>query len=230
MDSRVHADVKHGRWPPSLYGLLGLLVVLGAGTLFATLAGDVSLRQDFPWDAPVALTIHQYSSPWLDILMAAITQTGENIALLITLVLLAWFAWRRQLLDAAALAVSFGGAVALEMLLKLFFTRPRPEFFPPIVVETGYSFPSGHVMVAVSLYGLLAVMLWQQHHRGWAVLSCGWILLVALTRIYLGVHFPSDVLASLNLGFLWLSAVVVARQWFQPRLPARFLGTGANLI
>jgi len=81
--------------------------------------------------------------------------------------------------------------------------------FPPLTTETSYSFPSGHAMAAVAVYGVLALLLWQRGKRGWAVLAGAWVPLVAISRVYLGVHYPSDVLASLALGTIWLIIV-----WF----------------
>jgi undecaprenyl-diphosphatase len=201
------------RWTPALGVLLRLAAVLALGALFAVVAADVWLKQTFAWDAPVVLAIHQLSSPSLDSLMEAVTQAGENIATAVALLAIGWFAWRRRLLDAAACAVSFGGAVVLTIVMKDFFARLRPTFFPPLVVETDYSFPSGHVLASVALYGLLAVLLWQRRRRVWALLCGALIILVSLSRVYLGAHFPSDVLASLSLGALWLFIVLVVRRW-----------------
>ena len=101
------------------------------------------------------------------------------------------------------------GNVILNSLLKLLFARPRPNLFPPVVTETSFSFPSGHAMTAVAVYGLLSLLLWQRGRHSWALLAGLWVPLVALSRVYLGVHYPSDVLASLALGTVWLVIV-----WF----------------
>ncbi len=105
--------------------------------------------------------------------------------------------------------VSFVGTFLLNSLLKFIFARPRPDLFPPLVVEHSYSFPSGHTMSAIAYFGLLALVLWQRGRRGWAVLAGLWVPLVALSRVYLGAHYPSDVLASLAIGTIWLVIV-----WF----------------
>ena len=104
---------------------------------------------------------------------------------------------------------SFGGAILLNSVLKLLFARPRPDLFPPLVVEHSFSFPSGHTMSAIAFYGLLALILWQRGRRSWAVLAGLWVPLVALSRVCLGAHYPSDVLASLAIGTIWLVLV-----WF----------------
>jgi len=111
--------------------------------------------------------------------------------------------------------VSFGGTVALNIMLKALFTRPRLQLFPPLVVETSFSFPSGHTMVAVAFYGLISILLWRKRQYAWAILAGVWVFLVGLSRIYLGVHYPSDVLASLAVGTIWL---VLILSFFQERI------------
>lgn len=186
-----------------------LIVPLTAVTLFLELAEDVWFREGFAWDAPIMLAIHSLSQPWLDTAFKLVTETAGPlvaIAVLITAVLL----WRqRQWIMALLFPISFVGVVVLNTLLKAVFSRPRPTLFPPLVTETSYSFPSGHAMSAIAFYGLLALVLWHHRHYGWAILAGIWVPLVALSRVYLGVHYPSDVLASLTLGTVWLSIV-----WF----------------
>ncbi|MCX6050405.1 MAG: phosphatase PAP2 family protein, partial [Chloroflexi bacterium] len=128
-----------------------------------------------------------------------------------------WFYWRRQPHQAILLVTTFGSAVWINALLKLVFARSRPLLFPPLVLETDYSFPSGHAVAAISLYGLLAVLLWRQRHYGWALLAGVWVLAVAVSRVYLGVHYPSDVLASLTIGGLWLYGAFFVFDWVEGR-------------
>jgi undecaprenyl-diphosphatase len=73
-----------------------------------------------------------------------------------------------------------------------------------LVVEHTASFPSGHTLAAVSFYGLLSVLLWERGHRMLSVISGVWVLLIAISRVYLGAHYPSDVLVSLALGTILL--------------------------
>jgi undecaprenyl-diphosphatase len=195
----------------SLFGL----VVIGFPTIiFGELAEDVWFREGFSWDAPIILGIHSLSSPNLDSVMKLITQTGNAGAIALVLALAGWFFWKRQSINAFSILSAFGGAVAINALLKLVFARPRPHLFPPLVVETDFSFPSGHVTAAVAVYGFLAFLLWQNRHRVWAALSALWILVVAFSRIYLGVHYPSDTLAAMAFTSLWLIAVLYIRNKF----------------
>lgn len=186
-----------------------LAIVLIAAAVFMELAGDVWLNEGFGWDASVMLAIHQYSQPWLDKLFIVVTQTASVWIALPLFIAVALF-WRRgNRLEAVTLLAASGGSAIINALLKAFFGRPRPAVFPPLTVETSYSFPSGHTMAAVAFYGLLAVFLWRKQRYGWAVLLGLWPLVVALSRIYLGVHYPSDVLGALAVGIMWVALVVV---------------------
>lgn len=197
--------------------LLGLALVLALAAVFTGLAEDVWFREGFAWDPPLILAIHQLSRPWLDAIMRAVAQTGLAGAILLTLALAAWFYWKRHWLNVATAFVSLSGASALNVVFKLVFARPRPALFPPLVAEHGFSFPSGHVTASVVAYGLLAIWLWRAHHRFWAVVAAGWVLVVALSRIYLGVHYPSDTLGSMTFASLWLFAVFVVHDWYEHR-------------
>lgn len=191
--------------------LVALGLLLAAVALFLELAEDVWLNEGFSWDVTIMLDIHTLSRPWLDKLFWLITQTGGLLIFLPVAGTAVWF-WRRDQQKGTWLVLaSFGGALLLNSLLKLLFARPRPNVFPPLTTETSYSFPSGHAMSAVAVYGLLALLLWRRGKRGWAVLAGCWVPLVALSRVYLGVHYPGDVLASLALGIIWLIIV-----WFTP--------------
>jgi len=201
----------------ALRWLLGLAGVLALGAIFTELAEDVWFHEGFTWDAPLILALHQFSRPWLDTAMRIVTQTGEGGAIALALVLAGWFLWRRRRLDAATVVISFAGAAAINTVLKLLLARPRPALFPPLVAESGFSFPSGHVTASVAVYGLLAVFLWRQRHRAWAIASGFWILAVAVSRIYLGVHYPSDTLGSLTFATLWLLMIFAVRAWHARR-------------
>ena len=186
-----------------------LVVPLTAVTLFLELAEDVWFREGFAWDAPIMLAVHSFSLPWLDTVFRLIADTAGplvGIPVLITAVIL----WqKREWVMALLFPISLVGAAVLNTLLKHIFSRPRPTVCPPLVAETSYGFPSGHAMSAIAFYGLLSLVLWHHRQYGWAIVAGIWVPLVALSRVYLGVHYPSDVLASLTLGTIWLSLV-----WF----------------
>jgi membrane-associated phospholipid phosphatase len=202
--------VKRQNQPTRLFiqWLFGLAVVAVLVFVFSKLAEVVWFREGFSWDAPIILAIHQFSNPILDAFMRFVTQTGETGAITIAIILVGWFVWKHRTVEAASVLIALGGAVTINTLLKLLFARPRPHLFPPLVVESGFSFPSGHVTASVAVYGFLAILLWQNKQRVWALLSGAWIIMVSISRIYLGVHYPSDTIAAIAFASLWLIVVV----------------------
>lgn len=214
-EKRVHAQL-YVPW------LLGLGIVLVLTTVFTDLAEDVWFREGFSWDAPIILAIHQFGNPLLDTIMLFVTDTGETGAITIAVIMAGWFAWKRRYVDAFSVIIGFSGAMAINTLFKLLFARPRPDLFRPLVVESGFSFPSGHVTASVIAYGFLAILLWRSKHYGWALFSGAWILMVALSRIYLGAHYPSDTIAAIAFASLWLIIVLFVQRKYLRSMPLSF--------
>lgn len=195
------------------YLLLNAAILWIATYAFFGLAEEVWERETLAWDNQIALALHSLSSPLLDRIMTFITWSGFQLAIPLTLLLVGWFWWQQERRRAVFAVVAVAGAALTGVLLKAIFQRPRPTIFTPLFVETSYSFPSGHTLTAVGLYGFVAILLWRSGRRGWAIVSALWAVLVGISRIYLGVHYPSDVLASFAVGTIWL--LVVAYQYDQ---------------
>lgn len=195
----------------SVRWLVGLAMILELLAVFTDLAEDVFSREGFYWDKPIILAVHSHASPILDIAMWTMTQMGETGAIAAALLASIWFFRKKKPVDGYAILISFLGAAALNTLLKLLLTRPRPDLFPPLVPASGFSFPSGHVTAALATFGFLAVWLWREMRYGWAIACASFVPLVALSRIYLGVHYPSDTLGSLTFASLWLIVVFSVR-------------------
>jgi undecaprenyl-diphosphatase len=154
---------------------------------------------------------HQHASPIITQVARAISFFGSvgwltavSIGVALFLVL------RRDWLNASLIALVMGGGGALNVVLKHFFHRERPVLENPLVTLSSYGFPSGHTMGATLLYGLLALLAWKNLRNRAARLACVvgacfWILLIGLTRIYLGAHYLTDVLGALAAGLFWLA-------------------------
>jgi len=115
--------------------------------------------------------------------------------------------------QAAWLALSLIGASMLDALLKQWLHRPRPDIVPHLARVTSASFPSGHAMIAATVYLTLALMIadaWPRTRRIAVVLAVTLVVLIGVSRVYLGVHWPSDVLAGWSLGIVWAVAVLAA--------------------
>jgi len=187
--------------------LVWLLTGLGL-FWFADLAEDLIYQELYPFDTLVSGWIQGWRQPWLTEMMRGITFLGSATAVIPLSLLALWLLGRRVSSRAAQLsgAVLVGG-VALEEGLKRMFHRPRPPR-PWLTEASGFSFPSGHAMIGIIAYGLLAYWLWKllprPYNRLAAVLAVLFFLAIGLSRVYLGVHYPSDVLAGFAAGVFWL--------------------------
>lgn len=145
-------------------------------------------------------------SDWLTPIMQAVTGLAYVPVLLVMLLTVEAFAPGRR--PGLCAAVNLGLAALINVLLKQLVQRARPEGFR-LVAESGYSFPSGHAMVAMAFYGLLMWMVWHYERdrfvRWLSVIGFGVVIvLVGISRIYLGVHYASDVVAGFCVGISWL--------------------------
>jgi len=196
----------------SLLLLGALLVAVAAVFVFGWLSEEVLEGDTQRVDMFVRTSVHQHATPGLTRLMEAFSFLGSvGTITSLCLVILAALLYLRRRRMAALLGITMIGMVVLDEALKLSFHRPRPEaFFGP--TPSSYSFPSGHAFGALCFYGVLAAIL-APRVRGriakWAIWSAA-VLLIAMigfSRIYLGVHYPSDVVAGYAAGAVWVAAI-----------------------
>jgi membrane protein DedA with SNARE-associated domain/membrane-associated phospholipid phosphatase len=194
----------------ALTALLGALGLLGAGLGAVTedvLANDEIVRVD----SPISRYLIEHREPWLTTVMDAITQLGSAAVLIPVLLVLAVIAhrvrgtWR----PAAFLAAALGGAAASSTLIKLIIARPRPTS-GALVEALGYAFPSGHSTAAAAGWlaaALVAGSLTRSFPARVSLLAAALVVvaLVGVSRVYLGVHAATDVLAGWALGGLWVA-------------------------
>jgi undecaprenyl-diphosphatase len=211
----------NGNWAVVIPVSLGLATV--SLLLFSWLAEEVVKQGSDRLDSSIRFLVHQQASPLLTAIMRFVTDLGNwPVILLGTLGLLFIFWYRRDGDHSCLLLVTMLGAGILDGVLKLAFHRPRPDPFFAAKPST-YSFPSGHALISLCFYGLIAGTLSLQLHKHWqrAVVWCaaGLIVgLIGLSRIYLGVHWPSDVLAGYAAALIWMGAVrVLARKMEERR-------------
>ncbi|MBB6638423.1 phosphatase PAP2 family protein [Cohnella thailandensis] len=162
--------------------------------------------------------------------MKAFTAIGSGIPVVVISIAIMLFLFfvlnhRKELI---LFAFVLAGSEILNVALKLVFHRERPSFHR-LVQASGYSFPSGHSMGAFSLYGIAAFLLWKHisSRRGRTLLilvSCALVLAIGISRIYLGVHYPSDVLAGYLASGFWLTASITVYQRYMERAAERANG------
>ena len=202
--------------------LLGSLAAsVGGLALFTWLAEEMLEGATARFDSSVRMWVHGFASPQLTAAMRFITDMGSVglftvLALAITIFLIK--GWKRA---AGWTALSAAGATLLVVTLKYGFHRPRPvPFFG--VAPHSYSFPSGHSLFSFCVYGTLAGVINARVRSLWLrilvwTIAALLVIAIGLSRIYLGVHYPSDVVAGYLAALVWVSSLVVADRVHQTR-------------
>lgn len=209
-----------------VYGAVGLVLIVGLALAvvaiwaFAELAGSVLEGETLWFDRQILLWLDQHASSTLDVVALEVTVLGSAVVVS-TLVLVAsavfWFT--RHRIFAFLLWAAVAGGLLLSLVLKLVFARPRPTVVEWRAHYASFSsFPSGHAMMSMIVYVTLAYLIVQLHppravvHLT-TVLAIGIIGLVGLSRLYLGVHYPSDILAGYAVGFAWATLCAFTAQF-----------------
>lgn len=215
--------------------LLALFVcVLLPLFLFGELAEEVREQEAPEFDESILRFMQRNASPALDRLMLLASTLGSGlwvapVDVLVCAVLLG----RRRWIDGLFWALATGGAALINSLAKHSYARIRPELWPSLAPETSFSFPSGHAMQSMALAAALVVLLWPTALRWWVLLlGAAFTLLVGASRVYLGVHFPSDVLGGWAASLAWAAGLSflfyghAVRGGVAPAAPRRAPGTG----
>lgn len=185
---------------------IGVLIPLW---IFGALAEDVIERQSFFFDVPILLFMHSHTTPVLNLVMLFFSGIGYGFGVVpLDLLVLLLLLWRRRWGDGLFWGLAVGGATVLNLAAKQSFERIRPHLWLSIAPETTYSFPSGHAMGSMALVAAAVVLLWPTRWR-WATLLFGafFVFMVGLSRVYLGVHYPSDIFAGWTASLAWVIGV-----------------------
>jgi undecaprenyl-diphosphatase len=189
-------------------GIGGLALCLLILLIVAQLADEVLEKEAFAFDKSILLWLHQFSHPILDQFMLTITQLGNlNIVIVVTVITLNLLLWKRYYQEAKIFLLACVGAWILTTGMKLFFAKSRPQLWPLLISENSFSFPSGHALGSVVLYGFIAYLLSSFYPKFSRLIFCLVliiIILIGFSRLYLGVHWPTDIIAGYGVGFLWL--------------------------
>jgi len=175
---------------------------VAASVAFVVIAAEVRRGTLDALDASIELAVHRLDSAAGDAVMKTATMIGSNVVLVPAVALVALLAIRlRRRAVAIVLVVDAAAVICAYSALKVMFSRERPRLFDKIALPTDYSFPSGHSMSALGIYGVVAaalIALYPHARRATVAAAIVLIAAIGLSRIYLGVHWPSDVLG----GFL----------------------------
>jgi undecaprenyl-diphosphatase len=225
----VHAE--------KFYLTVGIFLVVGAliavaGTLgFAELGEHVRKGSTQQFDTAVLRWIGARHTPGHTAIMAEITPLGTGIVVLMIVGITTAFLWHTEhKYSARMLLAATAGSILLNNVLKLYFNRARPDVFEWGTHAASSSFPSGHAMSATVVYGTVAYLLARLQKHVWSrtitlLAAVVIVALICLTRLYLGVHYPSDVLAGIIIGLAWsgfcMATLEASLVLLRRRAPAR---------
>jgi undecaprenyl-diphosphatase len=189
--------------------------ILGVILLFAILPllYFFAVSTQYSFDLALLVSVTSVSSPWLDLFFLYITELGGYLLIPLAILLVLWLLSKRRYLYAGFFVIGGVNAYFLKVFLKLIYQRDRPTIFESLLFEEHFSYPSGHAFASALFWGFVAWILLQQVRSpiiraiiiGATILI---IILVGISRVYLGLHWPSDVLAGWLLGAWWLYFVL----------------------
>lgn len=187
---------------PIVLSLVGALLALA---LFHWLADEMLEGATLDFDEAVRAFVHRFASPVLTTVMSGISSIASLPTVLMgCVVACALLVWKQRRAEALGVLITVAGAAFLTWDLKLLFHRERPEPYFGIPVPPDFSFPSGHALMAFCFCAALAIA--ARRKAAWvaaALVALG----VGLSRIYLGVHYPSDILGGYLAGLIWILGV-----------------------
>jgi len=190
------------------------LIILFVGVLiplwiFGQLAEDVIDRDQFGFDEPILLFMYNNATPLFDQIMLFFSLIGYRFGVVpVDILVFLFFLQRRRWGDLLFWGIAVGGAALLNLGAKYSFGRVRPDLWLSIAPETTFSFPSGHAMGSMALVAAVVVLTWPTRWR-WLTLILGsiFVFMVGVSRVYLGVHYPSDILAGWAASLAWVIGV-----------------------
>ena len=194
-------------------GVVGLASCLSISFILAWLFQEVLEKEAFGFDSALLYWIHGYANPSLDGVMLTVTQLADaSVVVFIVAVTLGILWWYNHRSEAKIFAIACLGAFILNTGMKLVFAKPRPQIIPSLIPETSFSFPSGHALGGFVMYGFLAYLL-SAHFPKFSkliyTLAVFAIAAIGLSRIYIGVHWPTDIIAGYGVGYIWLMLCII---------------------
>ncbi len=203
---KIFLDWLRSHWLGLLFIFAGILVPLA---LLGKIADRVQSHRAVHFDDPTLLWLHSFATPSLDWFFSQVSIWGGSRGITIFGLLIMIGLWRNKRPAAAVFFLAaVGGALVLNMFSKNLFGRARPALWLSIAPERDFSFPSGHSMCSMAFGAALVLIFWNTRAR-WPVLAFGicFPLLVGLSRMYLGVHYPTDVIGGFLAGLVWVNGL-----------------------
>lgn len=206
--------------------VFSVLLSLTALYIFLEMGNDVLEKEVFSIDLWLTNYVYTFRNPFVTSVMMCFTFLGSSLFLFFLSVTGTLYVFTKRKKDAVIYFVILYSGVILNLILKYTFQRPRPHHFP-LIYEDSFSFPSGHAMNSFVFYTALSYFILRETKNVTtaifvSLVSLIIILCIGLSRIYLGVHYPSDVIAGYITGFLWfISAILFEKTIIFERLYKR---------
>ena len=195
----INSFRRQGVW------LIGYLLIL---SIVAWLCTEVWEKEAFSLDRSLLLWIHQFANPQLDGAMLFITALGDPpMVITVFISTVVWLGMKRRYSDGIRFLIICAGGILINQVMKLFFAKPRPELWTRLINEHSFSFPSGHAVGSMVVYGFIAYILAKElpvYRRYIYAAASILIIAIGFSRLYLGVHYPTDIIAGYGVGILWL--------------------------
>lgn len=183
------------------------MVLAGLGALVVALTIYFRLEPAATgFDQSLLTFSHAHQSSGLTTFLKLATHLGGVASMFILSALTTIYLWLRVRDQVPFFVAAVGGVTVVMELIKHLVLRPRPELYPWLVSETGYSFPSGHAAGDLSFFlALFLIIELRWPHLRWPLAAVGlvWIFVVGVSRIYLQIHYPTDIIAGWLLGLVW---------------------------
>ena len=229
----VRDEARYGASFLRVHWVRLLLVFAGIGVPlwgFGELVEELREGEGFFFDAPILGFAHDMARAGFDRFFLLASEVGYAGVILADSVLVLALVVRRRMREGLFAALAMVGSMLLNLGAKHVFGRVRPALWESIAPETSFSFPSGHAMGSITLAWVVVLLWWHLHDPPWrtwrwpvTVLAFAFVLAVGLSRIYLGVHYPSDILAGWAAASVWTVGTFglvfygQLRPWHTPR-------------
>lgn len=189
-------------------GIVGIISCLLIIYVVAEISDEVLDREAFAFDKTILLWIHDFTNPTLDRIMHVFTSLNNpDFVSIVAAIAFGLLLWKRCYPEAKIFVIDCAGGVILSYGLKSVFGKTRPDLWESAIEEVSFSYPSGHALGSTVLYGFLAYLFATRFPKfagliySLAVLT---IAFIGISRLYFGVHWPTDIIGGYGIGFLWL--------------------------
>ena len=215
-EARFGWQFLRARWRRLVLAFIGVLLPLWG---FGELADEVHEAEAFPFDAPILRFAQRVAGEGFDQVFLLASKLGYEWGVVpFDVLLVLGLAALRKLREGLFAGIALVGSALLNLGTKQLFARERPSLWESIAPESTYSFPSGHAMGSMTLAWVVVLLAWRTRWRlPVLVAALAFAVLVGLSRVYLGVHYPSDILAGWAAALAWTVGVYVLVFWREGR-------------